>query len=287
MPAMDEPAAARRSFLAAQVAALEPLAFLIVAVPERPLDGVQVRREEDGSLALAVSGREQEGEPLTAEQSAALERAGFAAAEGMWKATPPADATAIVDVVERVLGEVFGAPGGIAIDIRHGSYREERAAEKKVEQMRGAIEPVLTTITGNAPAKDDDGDYLLDLGRARVFVAPRAMPGRPPIVRVFAITNAGLDLTPELGLFLARLNFTLMFGRFSLDAEHQSVWFDETLLGEHITDEELRFTVEMVGTVAAEWDQKIAQAFGGRTRQAPTEAPAATPPSKPGQGGYL
>jgi hypothetical protein len=114
---------------------------------------------------------------------------------------------------------------------------------------------------------------------------------------VFAITNAGVNLSSELGLFLARLNFSLMFGRFSIDADNASVWFDETLLGEHVTEEELRFTVEMVAATANEWDAKIAGMFGGRVR-APEPAmggaeggaavgPDGSPANKPGQGGYL
>jgi hypothetical protein len=79
-----------------------------------------------------------------------------------------------------------------------------------------------------------------------------------------------------------------MFGRFSLDADHQSIWLDETLLGDHVTDEELRFTVEMVAGTANEWDQKIAATFGGRVRDADQEGPPqAETPTKPGQGGYL
>jgi hypothetical protein len=113
------------------------------------------------------------------------------------------------------------------------------------------------------------------------------MPGRPAIIRVFAITNAGLNLTAELGLFLARLNFSLMFGRFSIDTDHQAVWFDETLLGDHVTDEELRVTVEMVASTANEWDQKIASTFGGRTRDPSSTEGAPAPGGKPGQGGYL
>ncbi len=163
---------------------------------------------------------------------------------------------------------------------------------ERVLEMRGRIEPVVAAMSGGTAAQDEDADYVLDIGHVRVFVAPRSLPGRPPpIIRVFAITNAGVTLTPELGLFLSRLNFTLMFGRFSIDADNAAIWFDETLLGEHVTDEELRFTIEMVANTANEWDQKIAGMFGGRTRAADA-APAASgsdgaPALKPGQGGYL
>ena len=58
-----------------------------------------------------------------------------------------------------------------------------------------------------------------------------------------------------------------------------------------MTAEELRFTVEMVAATANEWDQKIAEMFGGKTRAAVGAEAGAEPPtapnSKPGSGGYL
>ena len=121
------------------------------------------------------------------------------------------------------------------------------------------------------------------------MVAPRAAPNGQVVVRVFAISNVGVDVTPELGLFLARLNFGLMFGRFALDAEHRSIWFDETLLGEQFRDEELRFAVGMVASTADEWDDRLKQMFSGVTYQEVLagRSAEATPPVKPGQGGYL
>ena len=52
------------------------------------------------------------------------------------------------------------------------------------------------------------------------------------------------------------------------------MWFDETLLGEHVTAEELRFTIEMVASTANEWDQKIASMFGGKVRSPEGEGAA-------------
>jgi hypothetical protein len=129
---------------------------------------------------------------------------------------------------------------------------------------------------------------VLPIRDVHVVVAPRAAPGGPVIVRVFAITNVGVAVTPELGLFLARLNFGLMFGRFALDAEHHSIWFDETLLGDQFSDEELRFTIEVVASTADQWDDRLKQMFGGSTRE---ESLATTIPqgslTKPGQGLYV
>ena len=294
--------AARETFIAGQVAALAPLDFLLVGVPAPPFDAVQVLREEDGSLSVELSVRDP-SIPHTPEQVTALARLGLAlratdapadgSASGFKTAIPPANNEAAAKLVDDVLEEVLGVSPTTPVDVRHGSARETRLAERKVAEMRTNIEPVLASILGKPAERDSDGDYIVDLGHVRVFVAPRALPGRPPpIIRIFAITNAGVELTPDLGLFLSRLNFTLMFGRFSIDAENAAIWFDETLLGDHVTPEELRFTVEMVATTANEWDQKIAGMFGGKTRapgegEGPAAVPPAPPNSKPGSGGYL
>jgi hypothetical protein len=144
-------------------------------------------------------------------------------------------------------------------------------------------------MLAHRPEQDEDGDYLVPRDDVRVVVAPRVAPGGPAVVRVFAITNVGVSVTPELGLLLARLNFGLMFGRFALDAEHRAIWFDETLLGDPFSDEELRFTIQVVATTADQWDDRLKQMFGGATYQEVLTGRAGhqAPPVKPGHGGSL
>lgn len=139
---------------------------------------------------------------------------------------------------------------------------------------------------GLRPRRDDDGDYVLPIDEVHVMVAPRATPDGQIVIRIFSITNVGVSVTPELGLFLARLNFGLMFGRLALDAEHRSIWFDETLLGEQFREEELRFGIRVVASTADEWDDGLKQMFGGATHQEILEGRAAQtpPPTKPGEG---
>lgn len=290
-------AATRKGFVEAQAASLEPLDFVVVGLPQPPFDAIQLRLEEDGTFVVEIAGRDPAA-PFTDVQTKALGDLGFVAGEQTWAGPTSASPVDAVALVERVLGEVLGIEATTPIDVRHGTLKEERAAEAKLAGMRTFIEPVLKTILGGTDApKDGDGDYIVDVQRSRVFVAPRALPGRPPIIRVFAITNAGLNLTPDLGLFLARVNFSLAFGRFSIDTDHRAVWLDETLLGEHVTPDELTFVVGVVAQTAAEWDEKIASLFGGTYREAgaagagrqdddaAAQQPAA--PSKPGEGGYL
>jgi hypothetical protein len=194
-----------------------------------------------------------------------------------------------VELVRRVLSEVFGEKPDAAFDLAHGSHRAEHEARQRLAETRKRVEKALTEMYGRRPEQDDDGDYWVPIEDVRVVVAPRAAPGGPSVVRVFTITNVGVSVTPELGLFLARLNFGMMFGRFALDAEHRSIWFDETLLGDQFRDEELRFTIQVVASTADQWDDRLKQMFGGATYQEVLTGRAGQepPPTKPGQGGYL
>ena len=117
-------------------------------------------------------------------------------------------------------------------------------------------------------------------------VAPRALPDGQLLIRVFTITNVGVQVSGEIGLFLARLNFGMMFGRFALDVEHRSIWFDETLLGEEFREDELRFMINMVATTADGWDDRLKQMFGGVTYQEVVTGRSREelPSTKPGEG---
>ncbi|MCZ7536617.1 MAG: YbjN domain-containing protein [Acidimicrobiia bacterium] len=136
---------------------------------------------------------------------------------------------------------------------------------------------------------DSDGDFTFPFKSTRVWVAPRGLPGGPLVVRVFAVTNVDIDPTPALGLFLSETNFALAFGRFALDAPRRAVWFEETLLGDFVADEELTFVVQIVASTADQFDDRIAAAFGGRVFNSPESAGAAeeVPSEKPGAAGYL
>jgi len=289
---MTDPAAAR-AYLLGEIEALEPFALVLASPAGRPLHVVEVTRREDGGLEVRVPGRPPVVPELAVPVRSALRERGFASSDPAdptvpWVRSVP-DAAGAVDWVQRLHSEVFGEKPDVALDVAHGSHRAEHEANQKLAAARERIERVVGGIAGARPQRDEDGDYVLAIRDVHVTVAPRVAPGGPMIVRVFAITNVGVTVAPQLGLFLARLNFGLMFGRFALDAEHASIWFDETLLGDHVSDEELRFTIEVVASTADEWDDRLQQMFGGATYQqvlaGSAEPPA--PPVKPGSGGYL
>jgi hypothetical protein len=286
MPLVD----VTRTYLCALVESLVPLEFLSVVPSGAPLQLVQIGRGEDGRVLISLPGRPAMAPQLPEEmQSALVDRGLFC--EDASDSTQPwlraADqAEAGVDLVHSILVEVFGMKPDHPLDVVHGSRKIEFETRKKLGFVRERVERILTALIGGTPETDPDGDFQLPIGDVNVTVAPRALPDGPVIVRIFAVTNVHVTVAPELGLVLARLNFGLMFGRFALDTTHNAIWFDETLLGEQFSDEELRFAVQVVASTADEWDDRLKQMFGGATYQ---EARALAQPSeqslvKPGEG---
>jgi hypothetical protein len=286
---MTDPAAAL-AFLGTEVDALEPLGFLAVAPSGRPLHAVEVTRLEDASLEVRVPGRLPAMPELPIAVRQALRERGFASEDPAdprkpWRRAVP-DAASAVKLLQELHVAVFGEKPDVALDLLHGSHKLEQETRRKLALARTRIEAIVSDVLGRRAEQDRDGDYVLPVGDVHVTVAPRAALDGQVVVRVFAICNVGVAVTPELGLFLARLNFGLMFGRFALDAEHGSIWFDETLLGEEFREEELRFAIRMVASTADGWDDRLKQMFGGATHQevsAGQTSPSA-PTIKPGEG---
>lgn len=279
-----------RSFLLGEVEALEPFDFVAVLPNGRPQSLVEMASLEDGRLEVRVPGRPPIVPELPVETRSALRERGFASEDAADPTKPwtkaADDAAQAVDTAQAVLVEVFGEKPDARLDVAHGSHRLEHEALQKLEVARSRIEPVATDVLGRRPEQDGDGDYVLPIGGVRVMVAPRIAMDGQIVVRIFAITNVGMDVNPELGLLLARLNFGMMFGRFALDVEHHSIWFDESLLGEHFTEEQLRFAIRVVAETADEWDDRLKKMFGGATYQEVLagRTAQAPPPTKPGSG---
>ena len=238
---MTDPKAAR-DFLLGEVEALEAFDFVAANPAGKPLNTVEVTCREDLGLEVRVPGRLPFLPALPAGVRRSLHELEFTSEDPAdptkaWVCSA-ADATAAVERVQRLLTEVFEEKADMAIDVTHGSHRAEHEAMQKLAAVRERVERVLTEMCEQRPEEDCDGDLCVPVNDVHVTIAPRVAPGGAVVVRVFAITNVGVNVVPELGLFLARLNFGLMFGRFALDAENHSIWVDETLLGDQFTDED-------------------------------------------------
>ncbi len=282
-----------RAYIQSEAEALEPLDFVVVVPVGRPQHVVEITRGESGGLEVRVPGRPKPLPPLEGEVRSRLRDRGFSSEDPSDQKKPwcsgAVEQGVAAHLAQTVLEEVFEESPDASLDIGHGSHRAEIDAQRKLTVGRRRIEEIVTDVLGHRAEQDDDGDFILPLGEVHVTIAPRATPDGQIIVRIFAITNVGVTVAPELGLFLARLNFGLMFGRFALDAEHRAIWFDETLLGEQFREEELRLAIRVVSTTADTWDDRLKQMFGGATYQEVLEGRStqSRPPTKPGEGGVL
>ncbi len=278
------------AFLVAEVEALAPFDFVAVMPPGRSDRLLETTRLEDSRLQVRVPGRPPVMAELPAAVRTALRDRGFTSEDPDDPDKPwtreAASAQEAVTLLRELLTGVFDEKADGRLDVGHGSHRAEHEALKKLAVARTRIEDIVTELLGSRPEQDSDGDYVLPIQEVHVMVSPRAAPNGQIVVRVFAIANVGVEVTPELGLFLARLNFGLMFGRFALDTENRSIWFDETLLGEQFREEELRFAIGVVASTADEWDDRLKQMFGGVTYQEVLAGRSAEspPPTKPGAG---
>jgi hypothetical protein len=281
---------AARAFLLTEVEGLQAFDFVAVTPAMQPTQVVEVTRLEPGDLEVRVPGRPRVVPELPIEVRAKLRERGFHSEDPADRTKPWAkgvgDAASAVALVQELLVGVFQAKADVPLDILHGNHRIEHEARQRLGVARERIEELVQEVLGRAPEQDEDKDYVLPVDDVHVMVSPRALPDGQVIIRVFAITNVGVNVAPELGLFLARLNFGLMFGRFALDTEHRSIWFDETLLGEHFREEELRFAIETVAKTADHWDDPLKQMFGGATYQEVLagRTDESRPPVKPGEG---
>lgn len=277
----------RSDFIAEQIRALEPLDFVAFVVPMPPGVGfIEVSRDEEGDGYRAAVG----AEPALAEPAAAaLTALGYVAGEPR-PVLASSDVEALAEKVDAALSGPLAAAPGARMDVRNGSRRDEVERERELTALRERLSVLLTKLLEpNAFEVDHDGDFTFPFKSTRVWVAPRGLPGGPLVVRVFAVTNVEIEPSPALGLFLSETNFALAFGRFALDTHRRAVWFEETLLGEFVADEELTFVIQIVASTADQFDDRIAAVFGGRVFNPPGSAGAAAevPSEKPGAAGYL
>lgn len=280
-------AGARRDFIEDQIRALGPLDLVaFVAAHDQGVVFVEVIHDEEGDGFHA----EIDGEPTLPDGAVeGLGSLGFTPGPPR-PSLASSDVAALADKVESALSGPLGVVPGSRLDVRNGSRREEVERARKLAALRVRVSALLGKMLKPGLVETDaDGDFTFPFQSTRVWVAPRALPGGPLVVRVLAVTNVEIEPSPALGLFLSQTNFGLPFGRFALDALRHAVWFEETLLGDFFADEELAFVVQIVASTADSFDDRIAAAFGGRVFNQPGQAGAAAevPAQKPGAGGYL
>jgi hypothetical protein len=151
-----------------------------------------------------------------------------------------------------------------------------------VVKIRELVEDQLTKMFDRYLA-DEQGNYVLGLDTARVFVVPTWLEDEQTVIRIFAITNLDVPVTADLSTYLLAQNLEFVLGAFALDVENGAVWFNHNLLGEFMAAEEFESSLAAVAQTAERFDDEIKERFGGRLY---VEAPGSAVPTPPSPG-YL
>ena len=132
-----------------------------------------------------------------------------------------------------------------------------------IEEVRSKVENYLRQKQLNYEVRND-GTYHVPYGSTVAVV--RVLPWNERIlVKVFSPVALQItQITPELTRFLATENTNLIFGKFSLDAEQNAVWYEHSLLGDNLDMEELYVTVGAIVTTADNYDEKVCEMAGGK-----------------------
>jgi hypothetical protein len=128
---MTDPAVTR-SYLQTEIESLEPFALVAVGPAGNPLHMLEVTRRQDSRLEVRVPGRPPFAPPLPVPVRSALRGRGFVSADPADPTKPWSHevegAAAAVELVGRVLSEVFGEKSDTALDFPGSHCGELRRA---------------------------------------------------------------------------------------------------------------------------------------------------------------
>jgi Putative bacterial sensory transduction regulator len=132
-----------------------------------------------------------------------------------------------------------------------------------VTKLREKIEAKLAELLDEYVV-EDKGSYVFRFDSALIYVVPAWLKDETSVVKVFAVTNLDVPVTPQLTAFLLARNLEFVLGAFALDESHGAIWFNHNLLGEFTAPEELEATLGAVAQTANKFDDEIKAQFGGR-----------------------
>jgi hypothetical protein len=132
-----------------------------------------------------------------------------------------------------------------------------------LDDLREKVDRFLREMAPNVSV-DDAGDFMLDTGGAITWIRPLEWSNARTLVRVWAITNVGVDADGGLPRFLLEANAKIAIGGFRLDERGPAVVLVHSLLGDYLNRAELGVAVGSVAGTAAEYAPQIKERFGGK-----------------------
>ncbi len=129
--------------------------------------------------------------------------------------------------------------------------------------LRATLEQYLTESFGGY-LKDQNNNYNLQAGSARVMVIPMDWFGGQTLVKVMALVNRDATRGEGLAKYLIEENLKLIFGKFSYGPVARMVFFEHTLLGDFLNRKELETAIQAIASTADKYDDEIQTQFGGK-----------------------
>ncbi|KAB8140984.1 YbjN domain-containing protein [Chloroflexia bacterium SDU3-3] len=112
---------------------------------------------------------------------------------------------------------------------------------------------------------DKDGDIVLQQGSTQVFVRAVDWSESQTVVRLFSPISLQITrFSSEIGQRILEENYKLLFGKFSLDTNNKTIWFEHALLGDYIDPEEFISAIVAIAMTADEYDEMISNMVGGK-----------------------
>ncbi len=128
---------------------------------------------------------------------------------------------------------------------------------------------IENTLKGNpAFRRVDERLYVVKQGSAYVMINIVPWGNDKAMVRCVAQLVKGINMNEELAIQLLQLNAHLRFGAFAFDPVGDLVLFIHSILGGATLDpDELMATLSDVALIADEYDDKLADRYGGQRMQ--------------------
>lgn len=143
----------------------------------------------------------------------------------------------------------------------------------RADQARAYVESLLTRLTGDAITPDDDGDYPVRFRNCLYYV--RVIGNDAPVVQVFSVAVADVEVTPELRTELNTLNADIRFAR-AFHVRGQ-VLIETDVLAEALDPAGFENACNCVASITMDVAPSLAARFGGRLTFVDEHVPAEVP----------
>lgn len=112
-----------------------------------------------------------------------------------------------------------------------------------------------------ARAPGEAGAFFVPLGRNGIRVNVKPVGTDNAVIDAYSWIGRGLEITPELAMFLAERNSQLRFGALGIDPEGD-VMYQHSLFPESISKVVLERLVQLMAMTADELDDELNGRFG-------------------------